>query len=127
MEWCTICFYKHKLLGYLSYSIDRDSNRAYAVGIMSFEDKNPVFGRDVLRMFENMFNNRGMRKANFAALCGNPIEKTYDRLVKKLSGRIVGIEKEHCRISDGSYCDIKTYEIMKEDYEKYLNGRPVHE
>ena len=57
-----------------------------------------------------------MRKLEFAVICGNPIEKNYDKMVAKYGGSITGIKHKHVKLMDGNYYDHKDYEIFREDY-----------
>jgi hypothetical protein len=53
---------------------------------------------------------------SFDAIIENPIEKTYDKLVLKYGGKIVGIREKEINLVDGKYYDIKEYEILAEKY-----------
>lgn len=57
-------------------------------------------------------------KIEFFVIVGNPVEKMYDRFVKKHGGRITGIRKKSVKIWTGEYCDEKLYEILKDDFKK---------
>ena len=63
-------------------------------------------------------NNHLFRNINFLLVIGNPIEKMYERLVKKYNGRVVGIRKSHTKLIDNKYYDVKEYEVFREDYLK---------
>jgi hypothetical protein len=54
----------------------------------------------------------------FGVIVGNPIEKTYDKLIEKYGGKICGYAKEDIKLFDGKLYDLKNYEIMREDYIK---------
>ena len=43
----------------------------------------------------------------------------YDKIIKKYGGNIVGIQHDSTKFDDGKYYDVKEYEIMKTDYDKY--------
>ena len=64
----------------------------------------------------DIFEKYNFRKLNFAVVIGTPVEKHYDRLIKRYGGRIVGVRKQNCRLIDGKYYDEKLYEIMRDDY-----------
>lgn len=53
---------------------------------------------------------------NFIVVVGNPIEKSYDKMIKKYGGRIVGTYKEDVKLIDGEYYDKKLYEILASEY-----------
>lgn len=66
----------------------------------------------------DIFEKFHFRKLDFTVVIGNPIESTYDRMVEKYGGRIVGIQKKQVRLIDGQLYDKKLYEILAEDYFK---------
>jgi hypothetical protein len=118
------------IIGYISYSVDRDALRVSGVQMMNFysfnegdgsDDKRSVFGKDVLKVFKEMLT-RDYRKITFTAFEGNPIIPTYDKLVNKYGGRVVGIYKDHEKLWDGKYYDMKIYEIMQSDFINKMKG-----
>lgn len=104
------------IIGYISYEIDRRNNQCQGLNIINFSNKKIIFGKDVKQAITDIFERYNFRKLNFTVVVGNPIEHTYDRLIKKYGGRIVGYKKEHTKLIDGKYYDVKCYEIMREDY-----------
>ena len=54
---------------------------------------------------------------------GNPIEKSYDKMVKKYGGRIIGTYKEDVKLIDGEYYDKKLYEILSSEYFNAINSK----
>lgn len=109
--------HKDKIIGYLAYSIDRDSNVAYGMQIVNFTNKpNLIFGRDLKQFLTEIFEKYQFRKLKYCCYVGNPVEKTYDKMTLKHGGRIVGIQKENDKLLDGNYYDCKLYEILKTDY-----------
>lgn len=112
-----------KVIGYLSFSINRESRRAYGVHIINFRTFDNkkyaiTFGKDVFQFFDDIFNKYNFRKLEYAVVVGNPIEKTYDKLTKKYGGRIVGVYEKDTILLDGNLYDYKVYEIMKENFKK---------
>lgn len=108
-----------EVIGYLSYSIDRECRFVSGPSIINFTN-NPVFGIDVMQMVKDIFEKYNFQKIDFFVIIGNPIERQYDRLIRKYGGRIVGIHKRHVMLPDGKLYDEKMYEILREDY---LNKR----
>lgn len=104
------------ILGYIKYGICRDDRNCHSLQIINFSDNKVVFGRDVIKCLDGVFSNFQFNKLSFCVVVGNPIERSYDRLVKKYGGRIVGTKVKDCMLMDGNYYDIKLYEILKEDY-----------
>jgi hypothetical protein len=106
-----------QVIGYIAYWIDRVSNTVTGLHIMHFENKYPyTFSRDLIAAIRDIFEKFHFRKINFSVVIGNPIEPCYDRLVKRVGGRIVGIKKQEVKLIDGLVYDNKLYEILAEDY-----------
>lgn len=100
------------VIGYIGYHIDRENNYVSGLSIINFSDNKTVFGLDVGKAITEIFNKFHFRKLCFSVIIGNPIESTYDRLIDKYGGRIVGIQKDHIRLIDNKYYDKKMYEIF---------------
>lgn len=99
------------VIGYIGYSIDRESDYVCGLNIINFSDNKAVFGCDAGRAIKNIFEKYKFRRLEFSVIIGNPIEKAYDRLVKKYGGRIVGIYEKRVRLIDGRFYDEKLYEV----------------
>lgn len=106
------------IIGYISYRIDRGSNNVYALSIINFTDNKIAFGLDLGQALKDIFEKYKFRKLSFNVVIGNPIEKSYDKMIKKYGGRIIGIKKEDVKLIDGNYYDSKLYEITSENYFK---------
>lgn len=104
-----------QVIGYIHYYIDRNTLNCMRFGAINFTD-NPLFGKDLLQVIKDIFERFNFHKLSFGMVVGNPIEKTYDRLVEKYGGRITCIEKEETKLDDNKYYDVKRYEILREDY-----------
>ena len=83
--------HKNTVIGYISYSICRQNNSITGLEIINFSNNKAVFGRDVITALKDIFEKYNFRKIKFCVVIGNPIEKTYDKLIKKYGGRIVGV------------------------------------
>ena len=75
----------------------------------------------MLIAIDQMFTKFNFRKKSFFVIVGNPIEKTYDKFVSRYGGRIIGVKKQHVKLTDGKYYDKKMYEIFRDDYIKNKN------
>ena len=104
------------VIGYIEYSISREENRVHSLAIINYTDNKIAFGRDLAHALKDIFEKYKFRKLNFGVGVGNPIEKSYDRMVKKYGGRIVDTYKENCKLIDGKYYDEKFYEIFANEY-----------
>ena len=114
------------IIGNIFYNIDRAKDDAYGLGIICYEDNaNITFGRDVLQAIKDVFEKFNLHKLSCSVVIGNPIEKTYDKLIPRYGGRIVGIEKEEAKLVDGKYYDVKRYEILREDYMRTKESQNV--
>jgi RimJ/RimL family protein N-acetyltransferase len=110
----------NRVIGYINYAISRSENAVQGISIAHFGGKNAkdgiIFGRDVMTALKDIFEKFGFIKINFRVVIGNPIEKTYDKLIKRYGGRIVGIFRKEVRLIDGKLYDVKEYEILAEEY-----------
>lgn len=104
------------VIGYIGYAIDRSSDYVYALNIINFTDDRVTFGIDAGKVIKDIFEKFHFRKICFSVVVGNPIEKTYDKMVERYGGEIVGVHKEHVRLIDGQFYDVKLYEILAKDY-----------
>ena len=106
----------NKVIGFIDYSINRQTNAVSNVGIISFSNNKLTFARDLISAFKDIFDKFRFHKINFFVILGNPTEKHYDKMVEKCGGRIVGIYKQDVKLIDNKLYDIKIYEITRTDY-----------
>ncbi|MDE7445913.1 MAG: hypothetical protein K2N15_09485 [Lachnospiraceae bacterium] len=71
---------------------------------------------DLEKALKDIFTKFNFNKLKFSVVIGNPIEKAYDKAIKRYGGKIIGIEKQETRLIDGKLYDVKRYEIMRSDY-----------
>lgn len=110
------------IIGLICYEISRGNEFVDGLSIINFtKNKSLTFGKDVLTVIKNIFEKFNFRKLVFSVVIGNPIEKTYDRLVNKYGGVVIGVYKKHWKLIDNEYYDVKMYEIMREDYLSFKN------
>jgi len=107
-----------KVIGYISYRVDRTSDMAHSLAIMNFTDDKITFGMDLGKVLTDIFEKYNFRKLEFSVVVGNPIEKSYDKMIRKYGGRIIETRHKHSRLIDGKLYDFKEYEIFKDDYMK---------
>ena len=103
-----------EVIGLIEFGINRARDIIHYVSAINFSEDYKHFGIDVMSAFKWIFKNTGFKKIEFAVVVGNPAEIHYDRLVDRLGGRVVGTFTESIKLMDGSYHDIKWYEIMRE-------------
>lgn len=112
-----VSIHNDKIIGYISYGIDRIQELAYNFAIYLFNEKYCyTFTKDVLTVVDDIFSKFGFRKLNFSCAIGNKPEIEYDRFVKRVGGRIVGYREKEVRLIDGQYYDLKLYEILATNY-----------
>lgn len=114
-----------RVIGYIGYRIDRPSDYVYNLNIINFSDNKVIFGLDVGQALQDIFEKFHFRKMNFVVVIGNPVEHTYDRVIQKYGGRIVGIRKQQVRLIDGQFYDEKLYEILANDYFAKKGGNQI--
>lgn len=105
-----------ELIGYISYNIEHDIKSAGCFGAINFSDNITTFGMDLVQVIDDIFCKFNMNRLEFAVVCGNPIEKNYDRMIHKYGGRILCTRHNACIDMQGNLCNDKLYELLKEDY-----------
>ena len=106
------------IVGYISYSVDRAANIAYDFNTINFGEVSLGFSKDLAQAIDDIFMKFNFDKLEFEVLIGNPAEEMYDKFIKICNGRIVGTYRKHVKISDGQLCDLKMYELFKNQYIK---------
>lgn len=121
-DWEKMCYVSmdkdNNILGYISYMIDRSINSAHSFGAINFSENKATFGIDLCKVIDDIFCKFNMERMEFYVICGNPIEKSYDRMVEKYGGRIIGMRRKVAKLIDNKIYDDKIYEILREDYLK---------
>lgn len=112
-----------KVIGYIKYSIDRDTYNCHSLQIINFSDNKITFGIDTMKCLEDIFVKFQFNKLSYCVVVGNPIEKTYDKLTSKYGGRIVGTRLKQCKLMDGKFYDLKIYEILRDDFINSLSNK----
>lgn len=105
-----------EVIGYIAYNVSRSDDSVDALSILNFSNNKAVFGMDLGQALKDIFEKYRFRKLSFTVIVGNPIEKSYDKMIKKYGGRIVGTKKEDVKLIDGKYYDKKIYEILADEY-----------
>lgn len=104
------------IIGLISYGINRTTEIANGFGAINFSNDKFTFGVDLGKVIDDIFCKFNMRKLEFSVVVGNPIEKSYDKMVAKYGGCIAGVLKSHYKLVDNYYYDRKMYEIFRDDY-----------
>ncbi len=105
-----------RVVGFIQVYYRRSTNSISDFKLVSFKDGlNITLIRDLLNLIDLKFKS-GIRKISFGAVVDNPIAKTYEKLILKYGGRCCSHYKAEVLI-DGKYCDVKTWELFKEEYD----------
>ena len=109
---------ENNILGYITYDVDRAACIAHNLCIISFTEGTITFGKDLMQIINDVFYKYDFSCLTFKVVVGNPIEKTYDKLVAKYGGSIVGTYKSYVRLDDNLLYDLKLYQILKTEFLK---------
>lgn len=104
------------VIGYISYSVNRQTYNASELAIINFSDNIFTFGKDLKQVLVDIFEKFKFEKLSFSVVVGNPIEKSYDKLIAKYGGFIIGISTQETKLYDNEYYPVKYYEILRENY-----------
>lgn len=109
---------ENNVLGYICYRIKADVRLVYEFGAINFSSNKITFGFDLKQVIDDIFMKFNMETLEFSVVCGNPIEKSYDRFIEQIGGKVLCIR--HNRVKDlaGNIHDDKLYEI---NYVNYIN------
>ena len=109
-----------KVIGYIAVSMDRDAGNMHSLKIVNFSDNKKKFAMDLRKFLLNLAKREDLKKLNFSVIIGNPAEKSYDKMIKKYGGKIVGTYEKDIKLNDGKIYDKKSYEIFTEEIRKKL-------
>lgn len=110
---------KDELIGYISYSVDNELRVAQWFGSINFSDDKFTFGKAMYKVITDCFLKFGLEVVEWRVICGNPIERSYDKICEKLGGHIIGIRHRRAKDLYGNLCDDKSYEILRDDFLKH--------
>lgn len=100
-----------KLIGYISFKIDWYSSGAYNFGLISFDPGNIIIGKDLYNLMNQLLNEYKLHRIEWRMVSGNPVERTYDRFLKKHNGNKY-IMHDVFKDRTGQYHDSIVYEII---------------
>lgn len=105
-----------ELIGCIKYSVDNEMRVAQWFGAINFSEDKLTFGKALRQVIEDCFLKFGMEVVEWNVICGNPVERSYDRMCERLGGRIIGIRRNRAKDMAGNVHDDKSYEILREDF-----------
>lgn len=112
-----------ELIGFIAYSIDLELRIAQRFGAINFTSDKFTFGKALMQAIEDCFMKFGMEVVEWCVVCGNPIERSYDRMCERFGGNIVGIKHRRAKDMAGNPCNFKMYEILREDFFRTTKNR----
>ena len=105
----------NEVVGYISYRLNWAAKVTYNFGIISFK-QSLVFGKDLMKIIDDIFMKYKMNKMEFFAFSDNPVIKHYYNFINRFGGREVGILKESVLLMDGKLHDSVMFELFAKDY-----------
>jgi hypothetical protein len=111
--------------GYFKATFQRPESYIDNITCVNFNKENKnIFAADIRRFLKYIVYDLNVSKITWLVVIGNPIEKHYDRIIKRFSGRIIkrfsgriiGIER-YAFLINGKYYDKKMYEWINDYYE----------
>ena len=103
----------NKLIGYIAYSMDYYSSCAYNFGAFSFDRGNPIMGKEMFELMENLIHR--VHRLEFRAVSGNPAIKGYDKFLERHKN--IGSKhtfRDDFRDVNGIYHDTHLYEFVNQ-------------
>lgn len=100
-----------KLIGYIDYRIDYYSSCAYSFGAFSFDRGNPIMGKELFDLLENLV--KQYHRVEFRAVSGNPAVRGYDAFLQH--HKDIGLKhvfRDEFRDLQGDYHDTYLYEFV---------------
>lgn len=98
------------LVGYISYHVDLYSRCVYNFGMISFK-KSMAFSAAIEEIIEDLIHKEKFHRISWRMVSGNPVEKTYDRFLKKYNGNKI-VEHDVFKDKYGNYHDSIIYELL---------------
>lgn len=116
-----------RVAGYFMASWSRPSNFIDSLSCINFYPQSPVgFAFDLRRFMRYLAYEVKTPKIKWSVIVGNPIMDHYDRIVKKIGGRIVGTN--YCDVLiNNRYHNVKMYEWINYYHECTHCGTRVRE
>lgn len=99
------------IVGYVEGNINRITYN-YSINLaVNFTDDKSTMGRGLAAIFGSIIH-RNFHKIEWMMAKGNPIAKSYKRVLEELEGRIEGIKEDNVRLWDNEYTDAYMYAVM---------------
>lgn len=105
-----------EIIGFITYTYDPMSRRCHGIGAINFTNDKLTFAADLLTLFRKMFLQRNALTIEFRAITDNPACVSYERFIKRVNGKLVGVLHDMVMTPDGQLHDMNIYEIRRADY-----------
>lgn len=112
----------NEIVGYFQATIKRPENFVENILALNLKNNSYTFAKDFKDFWTSMFDKHKFRKIRFYVIIGNPAEKLYDKIVTKYGGKIIGLFRDEVLFNDGTYRDVKIYELYKDSYDNVINS-----
>lgn len=96
--------------GYFSYQRNDAARSISQFGLVSFADNGAALVADCIRHIDKLVS-EGLHRMEWWAVCDNPANKIYERLIARYGGQVAG-RMHDCRYFGGKYHDAVMYEII---------------
>ncbi len=102
--------------GFLSYRVDRATRNIDSFNAVSFFEDKLTFAQDIATAIHEIFTKFNFHKMIYGVVCGNPVEKTYQKFADKCNGRLAAVYRDDALLYNGQRADVKVFEIMRSEY-----------
>lgn len=96
--------------GYFSYHYNEVAKSLSQFGLISFTGNGTLLLRNCIAHIDKLIA-EGLHRMEWWAVCDNPINKTYEKLIHRYGGVIAGRMRD-CNYFGGKYHDSVMYEII---------------
>lgn len=110
------------LVGYISYRVDPWLSVAYNFGIYSFVKDTITLANDLYEIMKSLIAT--YHRIEWRMIAGNPVERSYDALLKKFNGRKITL-KDSTKDNYGNYHDEYIYEILTNAHLNMLQNMQI--
>ena len=95
--------------GYMSASVDRETNCVSNCTLLSLRPCSATFARDAYSWLRQL--RASYRLIRWCVIEGNPAGAIYRKLISRLGGEEVGFFRHYARLRDGRVLGVRWYEI----------------
>ena len=115
-----------EVIGYIGYGIKRSARVTDSWTLVLFNRQClREFYKDAMQVIDEHFTLWNFSKMEWDVVTKNPAMSVYDKLAARFGGSVTGIKHKTCMVSGGELCDVKSYELFREDYLKNRDKRRV--